>query len=396
MKKYLFSRTNLIFILILFLISIPLVIYIKPISAKDFKIIITDINEEDITEINEKEYFKVFIIDPLSNDSTPFVINVNIMFNENPYFIDESGVLELKAPQVFQNKYYTIQASKSGYNNTNSTILIKKNFTIRLIITANDVVDAGDLFGVRITDDNQPPNPISGVLVFIQSDETTVEKLYTNNEGSIILRAPKDRESITIIAKKDGYMDNSKSIGINIEPPWWETLIKNNYFPIIISLIILIIIILFVHFNQQKSIYNKAKEITDKKTLEKYENIDLKKIKINEKREDIYYNRNSVRIQQQDDTKIEEIRISRPVKEKEIIKIDEDKNIEDNIIKKKKNLMHENDWYKGSNDIKYEIDKLTGEIDEEGIDKWFEGVDDLKKKVDEKMKKKEKKRINDN
>ena len=42
--------------------------------------------------------------------------------------------------------------------------------------------------------------------------------------------------------------------------------------------------------------------------------------------------------------------------------------------------------------MRYEIDKLTGEVDEEGLDKWFEGVSDLKVKIDEKIKKKDKKK----
>ena len=46
--------------------------------------------------------------------------------------------------------------------------------------------------------------------------------------------------------------------------------------------------------------------------------------------------------------------------------------------------------------MRYEIDKLTGEIDEEGVDKWFEGVDDIKKKIDEKMKKKKQKEEENN
>ena len=51
---------------------------------------------------------------------------------------------------------------------------------------------------------------------------------------------------------------------------------------------------------------------------------------------------------------------------------------------------HEYDWFEGTDDIRYEIDKLTGKIDEKHMDKWFEGVDDLKKKIDEKVKKRDK------
>ncbi len=50
----------------------------------------------------------------------------------------------------------------------------------------------------------------------------------------------------------------------------------------------------------------------------------------------------------------------------------------------------ENDWFKGTDDIRYEIDKLTGKIDENSIDKWFEGYDDIKDKINERIKKKDK------
>jgi hypothetical protein len=388
MKKNSLSGIGLKLILMFFLISILISIFFKPVSAKDFQIIITDLNEKDITEITEKEYFRVYIIDPLTEEATPYVHNVNIIFNENPYFLDETGVLELKAPEVYQDKYCAIKASKNGYNTTNSTILVRNNVTKKLKILTSDIVDGGDLFSVQVTDDDQPPSPISGALVFIQSDEATNDELYTNNEGYIILRAPKDRESIRVIAAKDGYIQNYKTIVINIEPIWWETLIKNNYFPIIISLIILIMIIIFVHFQQQKSLYKKAKEITDRKALERYETPVINRMNTDKTRPDAYYNRSNIRIQKQDNTKIEEIRISRSSRDKEIITIDADKKIQHKNIKKKKNQNDENELHKGSYDVRYEIDKLTGEIDEEGIDKWFEGIEDLRKRVDEKMKKK--------
>ena len=41
-----------------------------------------------------------------------------------------------------------------------------------------------------------------------------------------------------------------------------------------------------------------------------------------------------------------------------------------------------------------EIEKLTGDVDENNIDKWFEGVDSLKDKVNAKIKKKDKKKDN--
>ena len=50
------------------------------------------------------------------------------------------------------------------------------------------------------------------------------------------------------------------------------------------------------------------------------------------------------------------------------------------------------DWFEGTDHLRYEIDKLTGEIDEEGVDKWVEGVEGLQDKINERVKKKDKKK----
>ena len=60
------------------------------------------------------------------------------------------------------------------------------------------------------------------------------------------------------------------------------------------------------------------------------------------------------------------------------------------IISKHKN--DENEWFKGMDNVKFKIDKLTGEADEENEDKWFEGVYDIKSKVNKKVKKNSKRK----
>jgi hypothetical protein len=92
--------------------------------------------------------------------------------------------------------------------------------------------------------------------------------------------------------------------------------------------------------------------------------------------------------------KVEEIRISRPRKEKEIVPINAEEEKVDEAIPRKVRRRHEYDWFEGTDDIRYEIDKITGKIDEEGADKWFEGIDDIRAKIDEKVKKKDKKKDN--
>ena len=59
-------------------------------------------------------------------------------------------------------------------------------------------------------------------------------------------------------------------------------------------------------------------------------------------------------------------------------------------LRKKIKKKGQHDWFIGHDELKYEIDKITGEIDEDGIDKWYEGKDNIKEKIKEKVKQKDK------
>ncbi len=388
------NNFHLYLLLILFLILNSLV---SPnvISAKGDNLQIIAIDK-----ITEGEFFTVSVLDPEDFESeTPFLINVNITFNGEIYQItaeNENGEINLLAPEVNQNTSFIITAFKDGYNSTNKTIIIinneSQNKLPELIVTPEFyTVDAGNQFAVFVRDENG--NVISGVKVAIQSFGATS---ITDDVGKAWLTAPKDKDSATIIAQKDGYVDYKHTdIKINVPPNWWETFFKSTYFPIFVAFIILLLTILFVNHKQKKSIYNRASQIIEEKTIKKY-NIDQKNISNSldenkEKLNDYSSLKNSVRIRSDSDPKVEEIRISRPTKEKEIIPVESKEDKTDKVIKRKKMHTHEYDWFEGTDDIRYEIDKLTGKIDEEHLDKWFEGVDHLKKKIDEKVKKRDKK-----
>ena len=90
------------------------------------------------------------------------------------------------------------------------------------------------------------------------------------------------------------------------------------------------------------------------------------------------------------EAKVEEIRISRSRKDREVSSVsDKEKG---NTISRRNGKKTSHGWFEGTDDIRYEIDKMTGEIDEEGKDKWFEGTDNIRAKIDEKLKKKDKKK----
>jgi len=358
-------------------------------------ILIMNLEGEEISEIYENEYFIVSVFD-IEQEETPYVLGVDILFNGLPYKIDETVEIMLRAPEVDSDLSFDIIASKEGYNSTNKTITILNNDSqeeqLELVIIPDSyTVDAGDTFAMSIQDKNG--NVVSGAFVAIQSDVDS--GTTADDDGRAWLTAPDNKETIVILAQKDGYTQGKATIRINIEEPWWTQFINSQYFPIIIALVFLIFAIVFVNRRQKRAIYSRAKEITDEKTLKKY-NLEEKSTmppdKNKEKLDDQSSIKDTVRIKPEQDPKVEEIRISRPRKEKEIVPVETEEDETEKVINKKKLQERDYDWFEGTDDVRYEIDKLTGEVDEEGLDKWYEGVENLKEKIDEKVKKKDKKK----
>jgi len=260
----------------------------------------------------------------------------------------------------------------------------------RLVITPDNgyVLDAGQRFSVKITENSSDGIEVEGVSVAIQNVIGDEYNYTTGSDGRAYLTAPRNKERITIIASKSGYITSTLEMQINPVPDLIEQIINNKYFIVFLALIFLIIAIIFVNLRQKKSIYSRAKEISKEKTIQKYglEKTQSSREKINRYGEP----ESMVKIRGRDNDKIEEIRIIQPHKVKEVIPIKTNKDKRDDHEKKKTT-----DWFQGTDEVKYEINRLTGEIDEEGKDKWFEGVEDLRDKLDEKMKKKGKKKEDD-
>ena len=354
--------------------------------SKDMEIIITDLSGNEITEIKEENYFKVSVIDPELEES-PFLENVLITFNNIPYTIDESGEKLLQAPIVDKDTSFIITAIKESYNSTLKEFIII-NFP-QLYINPLDgtIVDAGLKFSVKVIDDKG--NSVSNALVAI---DNFGEQVLTDKDGIAVLKAPENKEKINIIAQKDGYLEGIKTLEVNIIPSWWDSLFRNPNFIIVLAVILLIIIILFVNYRQKKSIFTRAKEISNEKSIKKYSQ---DKILSNNSDEGIsqsnYYDRDAIRSYSKDNPKVEEIRISRPRIEKKVIPVSEKENTDDKDIRREEEINQEDKWFEGDNGLKYEVDRLTKDADEEELDKWFEGVDELKDKIHEKMKEKSKK-----
>ena len=201
----------------------------------------------------------------------------------------------------------------------------------------------------------------------------------TNDNGRAWLKAPEERSEIIVLAEKDGYFTGTETIGVRIAPGLLELLLQSEYTPIGIAVILLIAAIMFVHTRQKKAFARKARETAKQQPVKQHTIHGAIVSPPNEE---------TVQIEPKRGPKVEEIRISRPRKGKEVVQV---KTEEDRSTRQTKKQDYD-DWFVGTDNIRYEIDKLTGEIDEEGKDKWFEGIDEIRAKIDEKVKKKDKKK----
>jgi hypothetical protein len=263
------------------------------------------------------------------------------------------------------------------------------------ILPSSRVVDVGEPFWVTVYENDEYGAKIEGATVYIANYGANVT---TDADGSAVFIAPEDVDKIIeirIYATKQGYNTSSVLITINPVDSIWDQIIKNKYFLIFVSFIILIFAILFVYFRQKKEVYTRAKEISNEKLVEKW--VPDEKYNYSKEKVDIqHYSNEPVRTKPTEDSKVEEIRITRSSKDKEVVPIKTKEDETEKVINRKKTQQRDYDWFEGTDDIRYEIDKLTGEVDEDGVDKWYEGIDNLKEKIDERMKKKEKKKNDEN
>jgi len=343
-------------------------------------------------KIYENEDFLISAYTLDENGTPTFQIDVEIEFDGEAYqIIDDSAVASIKAPQVSEDTPYTIKASKTGYASAENTITILNKLDLELTLDKH-TVEENERFCVTVKDEKE--TPVENAKVWIQS---VVGEDTTDSQGHAWLAAPEGRSKITIRAQKDGYVDGTTTVAVNIGPSWWESLQKNPYVPIFVAVILLILVIIFVNLRQKKLIDTRAREISKEQSLKRYSShgaivSSQPDVKIENQPVNRHGPTENIDTNLKRGPKIEEIRISRPRKEKEIVPVKtEEEEVKESIPQKIKRK-YDYDWFEGTDNIRYEIDKITGKIDEDGADKWFEGIDDIRAKIDEKVKKKDKKK----
>jgi hypothetical protein len=354
--------------------------------------LIIDITNESYQQINEIYEGEKFLISTylINSSGIPvYQVGVDIEFNNEIYHISLNSTnpeIILEAPQVSEDKIFSIRAVKSMeiYNTTLFTVL---NYPQLVVLPDDYTIEANKQFSILVKD--EMGNPIEGVTVGIQSFTGKEYIAITNDNGRAWLLAPDGHREISLIAQKEGFMYSKPVIlGVNTNPGFFEIIVNNPFTPIFIAIVILVFSIFFVSLRQKKHIEKKSLEIRKKEFSKEneYHQLDndhssfynpIKSLKQNELND-------NPSIKQKQESKIEEIRINRPSIDKKILSVENNiKSDEETNNKKNSN------WFKGTNNIRYEIDKITGIIDEDGKDKWFEGKYDIRKKIDEKISKKD-------
>lgn len=342
-----------IFILILFIIFMQ-----YPIYPAEPQLYI-----DTVDRVSSGEYFTVSVFDPSLKNTTPYLVNVLVIFNNKEYVIteEENGEITLLAPQVITNTTYKIEAYKEDYRPgfKNITVIPAKHNHSSLVITLKSfIVSANEKFLVLVTDEEGIP--IENVTVRIENFTGKETTGLTDKNGYTYLKAPNIKE-ITIIAQKEGYNKGFKKLMITTVSSGPNSIIQNPHTPLIIAAAVLVIAIIYVYLRGGENILNfdrrrypsENKKIITQNTVRE-ENTKLHPIRIENK------------------SKVEEIYITKPKDDKKIIQI----NKEDDFP-----------WFTDNqhSDIQREIDNLTSKINEQ--ETWFEGLDEVKEKIDRKIRK---------
>jgi len=305
-----------------------------------------------------------------------YVYNVTVSVPWADPFItsEELPWITVETPDFEEYPEFVITALKDGYVPAEQEIKVLKG---ELSITIDrGTIKEKESFSVTVWDQNN--NRVEGSTVYLDIDGSAGDSGDTGSNGIAYLTAPEVNDDIEIDIKvfKGGYFAGSNTIRVENVP---ESIFMDGLTPIIAAVLVLILAMLFVRIRKE----------LPKPTIESKADIPKKSIGNNKERLASRANPRETPSKAKEEFPslkkgpwVEEIRIHRPEKKKET------KYVVDEAEKRKSSdKIDEDEWFKGKAHMKYKIDELTGEIDEQNEDKWFEGVYDVKSKVNKKLKK---------
>ncbi|MEF8849105.1 MAG: hypothetical protein V5A68_08260 [Candidatus Thermoplasmatota archaeon] len=371
MRRKIINKTGMTIVFILVLVLFLNLALLSASAEKNMEIFI-----EPQEKIYEGEEYTISVYDNKTNQFLTDVL-IEIEYETGNFYRiteEKGGEITLTAPQIQEDREFYIKANKTGYKETETSLNISNKIALSIYLPDGETVDANKYFTVKVTEESINGKPVPNATVAIQGWGTGENTKKTDNNGRAFLKAPENREEITIKAMKEpGFKTAQITAKINIPTPWWESMIASPYFPIIISGIILLSAIIIVNITK-KSPLDKIKQETNEIKREA------------DKKDDGPHG--SVITPKKKGAKVEEIRISRPKKEKKVVDLDNEK--EETISLRKHKKASKNEWFHGTSEDKFELGKITGEIDEDQKDKWFEGINEIRDKIDNKLKERKK------
>ena len=327
------------------------------------------------------------------NESPIRVYDVTVDLPWASYFIasgEENSWITIETPSFEEYNEFTLIAYKEGYISAEEYIMISKGTLF--VTTDRENVKEDDIFIVTIKD--QYNSPVSGAVLYVEGLGSILET--TNENGRAHLNAPEvdlDME-ISITAIKGGYFPGSDTIYVENLKSTFLGEIESRILeatPILFSIFAVILAMIYAKIRKKTPIPISASNTTIKKVESNYikNRFKLKPFKKSTTKQYDYSKRitnvknENKKTSSSNGGHIEIIRIrgNEDVKEKK-------RNIIANELESKKIIIPSkdkgNDWFCGTDYVKYKIDKLTGE-ENNNPDNWFVGQDNSRFMVDQKL-----------
>ncbi|MBN1281000.1 MAG: Ig-like domain-containing protein [Candidatus Thermoplasmatota archaeon] len=319
-------------------------------------------------------------------------LNVTITVLGQTYFINETQpFITITAPLFDQTHSFLINATKEGYVPYTSEISVVQGFLS--VVADRSIVEEKKEFQVTVTDHDG--HPVADVTVTTSGN---TEPAITDAQGVAYIDAPNVDNDVTISiqATKEGFLLGATTIRIDNVEGFLLDFTGVQFLqvlPILLAVLVVIIAIIIVLWRQKRSKYMAGVPPSSDTPAEplpytqrrssNHATHDATLYSVDQKK-DLSVSTPS--------SKVEELRIPVQEKKKETTYLTTDKHPEHPVQQQK---TEPDEWFKGENYMRYKLDELTGQIDQQTDGKWFEGERDSKYKVDETLKKSAKKKKDD-
>lgn len=334
----------------------------------------------------------VSVYDPTLTNTTPYLSNVHIIFENTSYNITDehpNRELELTAPRVYIPTTFVIEAYKDSYNATNKTITIlptESESDYLIIILISDTIRAHQPFTLRVTD--RYNRPIEQATVSIQGIQATGSDGTTNKTGFITLFAPNEQQ-ISILAQKQGFQEATISVVIDIEQDYTTTLLSHPLLPVFFAFLVLIGSIIFVFIKNKRTKKKKSALIKPTDRTQKKSSLE-KNVKKTMKNEEQKQSLTPQQHHSAPSTKIEEINITKPRPEQKMIAITSEESSEGKKRTNEFSLTYK--WHSSKDSVESQVDELLSKKKTTPRhDEWFEGTTTVRDTIDKKNNQKKKK-----